>query len=360
MSVALRRFVHGASVAFQGSRSLTGAMSRWRSALATLSTESRALSAQFGRLTVTGREGALMVGRLEGRRFSTLLRTARSVAAFEGATGSRLSSTARRAFRRLDESTLRSFPDVAIGQRNAYVRQARESAVRSGRVRAGERVLDAGRLEILVRSDPALLESANRVSRTASRTKKLLYLGGAITVTGVGVAYLCKVAAEHAARNTGCFMYVGGGDTLRKCKVIGCSCPSKPSTRPDQRSCYEDSLWEKMRVANSACGSDPSTSPYCVHCDWNETDPDNVNYVDRSALPEGAYVSCESQDAMDAVHEIIAGTVGGVWNTGKDIANTASDSLSQIMRFLPYVIFLVAFAVAASIAVYAIGLFRGT
>lgn len=360
MSRVFRKFVHGASVAFTGSHSLQLATRRWRESLVVLASEAQDLSRAFRQLHIHygSDTRTVMVGLIDGRRFASLLRNARSAEALEAATGSRLSNAARRVFRRLDDSTLSAFPDAALTRRAEYLSNARASSVRSGALREGEFVTDANRLEIIVRADSELLGRTNKLTKSASRTKRLMYLGGAIAVTGVTVTVLCRVAAEHSARNTGCFMYTKSGANVTKCRVGGCSCPLQPDDARLHTLCSENSIWSKMSVRESACGSENDEEIHCIHCDWKETDVESINYVDREYLPENAYVVCERQDAFDALNELIGGTVENAWNASRGIVGGASDGLAAVLSYLPYVIFVAAFIVVASIAVYAVRVFR--
>lgn len=361
-SRALRRFVHGATLTFHGGYSFNTIANRWRRSITELSHSSRTLASHFGSLPirpiVDSAESGALIGNMEGRRFTRLLRTARSIEAIEGATGTSLSRSAKRAFRSFDDTMIKTFPDSRIERRNAYVQNERTRAVQRGALRENDVVTSAKQLEIIIRNDAALTAQANKLSKHISKTKKLLFLGGVIAVTGVGISYLCKIAAEHAARNTGCFMYTSDGVSITKCRIEGCSCPVRLYS--DVRSCHEDILWHKMRLRENECdkGGNEKDSSYCVHCNWNETNRDSVHYVDREYLPDTAYVACEKQDAMGAMFEIVGGTLDRAWSTGTDLTRGVSDSLSKILQYLPYVIAIVGLIIFLSIVTYIIRMYR--
>lgn len=351
--VALRKFLRSITVAFDGKRAFNRVVEFWRDAIRGLRNKARTLADYMKDLKLTrgtrqGREVALVGGRVEGARFAALMRTARSVDAFEAATGSRLSALGRQAFRRLDDIAELHFPDLALRRRATYLLDSRNDLLARKVIGSNEIVLNAETLEKIVRRDAKLTDRVNSVSKVTSRTKKIVFLGVTVAVTGIGIAYLCREAAKHAAANSGCFMYINDNGNVRRCRALGCSCFVDNNNVKlidpivDAVTCRDEDLWERMRPKNSDCSRDrenrKQNERFCVHCDWNEIDPQSTNYVDKEALPENAYVRCEHQDALDALNEMIGGTIDSVWDVVGSTGKQARDSFASSVRVLPWIL----------------------
>lgn len=213
----------------------------------------------------------------------------------------------------------------------------------------------AADLEDLMRRDAMLLSRANRLFSMVSRTKKILYLGGAIAATAVGVSYLCNKAAEHAVSNTGCFVYLNENGTIRRCRTLGCSCPIPKKIDGDfgeSGSYLDEDLRSRMRLRESDCDKvvdEHNDQPYYVHCDWNENDPDSVNYVDCEFLPDHAYVRCEHQDAFDALNEMIEGTVDSAWDVMNIVGKQARNVFASSVQALPWIFAAIGLVIIISI-----------
>lgn len=217
-----------------------------------------------------------MLGKIEGHEFATMMRTARSVEAFETTTGSRLSFIAKQAFRRVDDVAEMHFPDLALLRQRKYLTNQRNDLILRNILKRGDVVTRAADLEKLVRRDTMLLSRTNRLSSVISRTKKILFLGGMIAVTATGVSYLCQKATEHAASNTGCFLYINENGAIRRYRALGCSLPIPSHIDSDiteSGSCRDEDLWSRMRLRESECDltgdRQDDGQPYYVECDWN-------------------------------------------------------------------------------------------
>lgn len=353
--VALRKFLRTITVAFDGKRAFDRVVEFWSDAVRGLRRKARTLADYMNDLRLTrgtrqGREVALVGGRVEGARFAALMRTARSVEAFEAATGSKLSVLGRQAFRRLDDIAELHFPDLALKKRATYLLDSRKDLLARKVINRGQIVLDADALEKIVHADAKLTGRVNSVSKVASRTKKIVFLGVTIAVTGVGIAYLCREAAKHAAANSGCFMYLNDNGNVRRCRAPGCSCfisddglkLPDPLVGKNVVTCRDEDLWKRMRLNNTDCVMDSLTREknerFCVHCDWDEIDPKKSSYVDKEFLPENAYVRCEHQDALDALNEMIGGTIESVWDVVGSAGKQARDSFASSVRILPWIL----------------------
>lgn len=357
LTVSLRKFLRNITVAFDGKKSFLEAAEYWNKSIATLRRNATELAGRLRSLGVSklrkaGRE-IVMLGKIEGRRFAAMMRSARSARAFEEATGEALSTVARRAFRSIDEVAELNFPDVALARRQRYITDGRNDLIVRGSIDSQRRIATAADLERLVRSDARLLSRTNRLSAVASRTKKILYFGGAIVATTVGVAYVCRTAANHAANNTGCFIYTNSNGTIRRCRAMGCSCPTPIIVGKDSPvACRDSDLWIKMRMTDSDCSKatgDGNNGDYCVHCDWNETNSESLNFVDREHLPDDAYVRCERQDALDALNEMIGGTVDSAWDAVTGVGDDVAGSIGSVARIIPWILGAVAAIVIAAV-----------
>lgn len=347
----LSRFVHDTSALFRRASSFGEVAGKWSKALTRLRGTSEALYDAFARLRVTVARGArgLRVGRLNGGEFARLLRLGRGAEAFERAAGATIgggSRVLRDAFRELDRVARTVMPDARVLDRATHIARERDALVASGAIGATERVLTGPRLLRVIEASPRLHSRVQQTLRKVARTRKLWYLGGAITVGAIGAAYLVEEAERHAKRSSGCFMYTtnSGGGAIRKCRVAGCSCPLGANERDSSSMipCDEGVLWDRMRMARSACASVSSRdAPYCVHCDTNESDADSVDFVDAGALPTDAYVQCERRDALDALHDMVSSTIDDISDPFLDLGHGASESLRGSMRFAPIVILLV-------------------
>lgn len=346
----LSRFVHDSSALFRRASSFGEVAGNWSKALTRLRSTSEALYNAFARLRVSVERGArgLRVGRLNGGEFARLLRLGRGAEAFERAAGVTAggSRALRDAFRELDRVARTVTPDARVLDHAAHLSRERGALVASGAIGATERVLTGSQLLRVIERSPRLHSRVQQTLRNVARTRKLWYLGGAITVGAIGAAYLAEEAERHATRSSGCFMYTtnSGGGVIRKCRVAGCSCPLGATERDGKllAQCDEGVLWDRMRMARSACASVSSRdAPYCVHCDTNQSDADSVDFVDVGALPTDAYVQCERRDALDALHDMVSSTIDDISDPFLELGHGASDSLRGSMRFAPLVILVV-------------------
>lgn len=322
------------------------ARAKWIDALEDLAKASEYLKRSFGRIHLTqAPDGFVRVGLTDGSKFSRMLRTANAAEALEGATGSKLSLIQRRAVRAMDNQVRAAFPDVTVITRNEYLTRVRIDL----KIPSGKRMNSVENLERVVRNSSELSGDVSKAVRKAKRTKTWKYLGGTVAVGAVvSAASLYAAAVELAKRNTGCFMYRGGGQHVTKCRVKGCSCPLNPG---DVQACDESVLWDVMKIANSDCptGSEENS---CVHCNWNETNAENVHYIDRDKVPHDAFFQCEHHDALDAINEIISGTLGNVWNRTGDLISGSSDSIRSISSFLPYILAFVGLIVLVAVGAW--------
>lgn len=371
----IRKFLRSITIAFDGKRLFNQIVDFWRDAIRVLRKKARSLSNYMKDLVLTrgsrkGREVALVGGRIEGGKFASLMRNAKSVEAFEDATASKLSILGKQAFRRVDDIAELHFPDLALTKRATYLGDVRSDLITRNIVKKNQLIKTADVLEDVVRKDAKLVKRANSMSKIIARTKKIVFLGVVVTAVGVGIAYLCREAAKHAAANSGCFMYINDNGTIRRCRASGCSCVigSENTGVPDPIvggdknlvTCRDEDLWERMRLRYSECGNAAAEGKdknerYCVHFDWNEIDPKSPNYVDKETLPENSYVRCEHQDALDAFNEMVGGTVDSIWDIVGSAGKSARQALASSTAILPWIIGIVSFIVILAIG---IGLWR--
>lgn len=307
----------------------------WRLLLSDLATSERAIAENFGTLPLRVLEDELHVGRMKGWDFSKGLRRGRSISTYEEASGVTIPSSARSAFSEMDRLAKNDFPDTMVDLRNSYGTTNRQSLIERGKIGVGQSVRTAEDLRRVAESDPELLIKVRKAESFGKRFKKLVYLGGTIVLVGTGLYFIYEAAARFAEEHTGCFMYTNGNDKITVCKITGCSCNS---TENRSTRCQENLLPDDMRSANSKC--DPARKDeYCVHCNWNETDPESVDYIEKSKLPDNTMIVCQKMDALDALIEIIGGTIDDSWQKGREIIGGISDSITEILNYLPTIIF---------------------
>lgn len=251
----------------------------------------------------------------------------------------------RQAFRTLDRDTRAFLPDSHVSNRNEFVRTAR---VDTG-VPSGTRIHTTDELARYAQQSRLLSRNVERTLRRANRTRLLKYLGGSIAITAITAGSLYSLAVVLSQKNTGCFMYRNVNGEITKCKVSGCSCPISYVEKPCDESLFN---CDQFTVSGNKCAN--ADNRQCVHCDWNIEDTDSVHYVDRACLPDDAYLQCENQDAMDALWELIGGTLDSSWNRANDFLGGASDSLGSVMKFVPYIFGFIGilFAIIASVWIF--------
>lgn len=338
MFKGLKKFINKTSHLFgRGKRALSEAEKEWRLLLDDLATNQRALSENFGTLPLRVLEDDLRVGRMQGWDFTKGLRRGRSIQTYEEASGIAIPPSAKSAFSELDRLAKNDFPDTMVDLRNSYGSSTRQGLVERGKIGTGQTIRTAEDLRRVAESDPELLIKVRKAESFGKRFKKLLYLGGTIVLVGTGIYFIYEAAARFAEEHTGCFMYTNGNEKISVCKITGCSCNS---TENRSKRCQDSLLPDNMRSANSECDS-ARKDEYCVHCNWNETDPDSIDYIEKSKLPDNTMIVCQKMDALDALIEIIGGTIDDSWQKGREIIGGISDSISQVVSFLPTIIFIV-------------------
>lgn len=354
MSALVRIGVKFSKIFRESTVSFAETSSKWFRTIGELSRQSKELAEQFRNLPlrrvtdVTGKE-IVHVGALPGHEFAAMLRAGASVRAFEMATGKLLSNNARLAFREFDAAAAKTLPDARVFRRDEFVNTFRNTLREKGILRDAV-VKDAQTLEIMIRGDARLTGEASRLTRLLRHTKTILFLGGVMTVAGLGIAGLCRAAERMARGNTGCFIYITDEyGVVRKYKIRGCSCPLSVAVN-DTKTIVpvwpENQLPTSMRVTNTACdindngeGSASNVAKIrCVHCDWKETDPHSINFVEKNAFPDNAFVRCEQMDALDAFLEMVGQTADDTWKTVEDVNKGVSNSLSTLFKIIPLIL----------------------
>lgn len=331
MLKGLKKFLNKSSHLFgRGRRGIYEVEKEWKNMLNELSTSSKNISDNFGKLKVSVAGEKSRIGQMDGWEFTKGMRRGKTIENFEKAAGTTVPANARGAFNEMERVAKNEFPDTMVDLRDTYVSKNREDLIDRGSVGGADKVKTADELENVVEKDPELKSKVQKLNKR----KILKYLGGTVVVGGViyGIYKLCE---RYAKENTGCFMYRNGNEKVVTCKVDGCSCNSFETS---STKCLESLLPDDMKKANSACDSG-RTDEYCVHCDWNETDPESINYIEKSKLPDDCMIVCQKMDALDWLLEFIGGTLEDSWNKGREIIGGLSDSITQVMQYLPIVFF---------------------
>lgn len=129
----MRKFLRNMTVEFDGKRAFQQAVDYWRKSVNTLRKNAQILASRLKSLMVTRairrEQDVVMLGKIEGREFAMMIRTARSVEAFETATGSRLSVIARQAFRRVDDVAKMHFSNLALFRQKKYLINQRNDLI---------------------------------------------------------------------------------------------------------------------------------------------------------------------------------------------------------------------------------------
>lgn len=338
MARAFRRFLNRVTRLFgRGTRVLDEASGEWAKIIEELAESQRHLSDNFGKLKIGKQGNKLRIGEADGWSFTKRMRRGNSIPAFEDASRIKVPSNARSAFESMDRTARADFPERMVDARDTYLRTERQKLIDEGTIKPNQQINDPEQLQAIILNNPRIGQKISKLERYVRTFKRITILGVTITMLTFTIMALCQLASKAAKEHSGCFMYTNGGTKITKCKILGCSCNTSETT---SIKCLEDILPDDMKLRNTAC--DPKKKEYyCVHCDWDETDSNSINYIDKDNLPDNVMIVCEQKDGWDIIQEAIGGSVEDGWNAGNEMISGASDSSTDLMQYFPMILMIV-------------------
>lgn len=252
----------------------------------------RELSDFFGTKYLRNVDSKLMIGTLPMDDFVKYVRLGNYVNSFQAAFANTnlLSSPAvQRTVRRVLANATAQLPDAQLLKATENAKKVGQKYKLSGKTFASFDEFDK-----LVKDNPALAKDVNGTLRKA-RSKRFLKMIGYSVAVGAGgltAAELYQLAANEAAKNTGCFRYTKKGTELIKCKISKFSCKNPQ----DGKLCPENELPASINDNKTACtdsNKDPCLNDQCVSSKYPDLSDQDV-------------LKCETKTTGDVIAEAIS------------------------------------------------------